>query len=238
MLHKTRTELYQVFLEFIAEDIRKENYLASRKLWGVFFWCFLAPVIVSIVILMLVRLRLVPPRLRASLDWVLLIFPVLYSLYILGSEVLIQIPFILKKGGAAVALKQSLKESLWRERVTGSLRHSLGDLQREDWEWIILQFKIDLESMRYRVKYLTALAGAVFFMIMQGIDSIVEAPEESMGWIKIVGPGKMQWFTSNNQVQFVGLGLFLVLLYLSGSQSTRTYKKYLDCLELNLRSSL
>ena len=234
MHHKTRLEQYQIFLDFIAEDIRKESYLTSRRLLGVFFWCFLVPACLSIAILILVRVQVLPPRMRASLDWLLLVFPVLYSLYILGSEVLAQLPFLLKKGGAAVALKQAFKESRWRDRVSQGLRSSLGELKKDECEWMILQFSIDLEAMRYRTKYLTALAGAVFFMIMQGIDSLADAPEESVGWIKILGPGKMQWFTSNNQMQFVGLGLFLVLLYLSGNQSTRTYQKYLDCARLNL----
>ena len=50
------------------------------------------------------------------------------------------------------------------------------DARAEDWEWVIASFKVDLALMRYRNKYMTALAGAVFFLIMQGIGEYDYVP--------------------------------------------------------------
>jgi hypothetical protein len=100
----------------------------------------------------------------------------------------------------------------------------------DEWDWIIANFKMDLRSMEYRTKYLTALAGAVFFLLMQGIDSIVDGEGKST-WVRTATLGWIET-SSSDLSQFVGLALFLVLLYLSGSQTYHSLRRYLDCAEL------
>ena len=106
--------------------------------------------------------------------------------------------------------------------------------KKGDWAWLIANFKVDLEAMQQRTRYLTALAGAVFFLLMQGIDSIGGSEHEGpvswsknplMGWIES---------SSNDVGQLVALALFLVLLYLSGIQTYHSLRRYLHCAELNL----
>ena len=126
---------------------------------------------ISIVGLLLIKVGVFPRKARTNLDWLILVFPVLYSLYILSSEVLTGIPSVFKKGGLAGSLKQASQDGEWRERVCDSMVSSLHFSELE-WEWIVKSFRIDFENMRHRTKYLTVLAGAVFFLVMQGIDSL------------------------------------------------------------------
>jgi hypothetical protein len=229
---RSRQELYREFLEFIRQDLQRERKLAHRRMFSVILWCFILPAVVSITLLLLVKFRILPFSVRAYLDWMVLIFPVTYSLYILGSEVIAQVPAAFRRGGVANALGQSLKEAEWRERVGESMSRSMR-ASAQEWEWIMASFRVDLHSMQYRIRYLTALAGAVFFLIMQGIDSLTGTPVDPeavlnrnplMGWLES---------SSNDLGQFVGLALFLVLLYLSGNQTNQVIKRYLDCAELN-----
>ncbi len=229
MQGKTRFELYKTFIEFVAHDIQRQRHQVNRKMFSVFFWCFLLPVLISLVVLVLVKLKVFPRNARNHIDWLVLVLPVLYSLYFLGSEVLMQVPAAFKKGGMANTLGQALKEGEWRDQVAEGLSRVLGASVQE-WEWIVANFRMDLQAMQYRARYLTALAGAVFFLLMQGIDSIADDDRKTF-WMK---PTFVGWVdaTTADLSQYVGLALFLVLLYLSGSQIYHNLSRYLNCAEL------
>jgi hypothetical protein len=220
------SETYRAFLEFVGNDVQRERHRANRRMLSVFLWCFLVPAIMTVIILLLVKIGWLPRRARANVDWLILIFPVLYSVYILGSEVLTGIPSIFRRGGLATSLKQAQTEGEWRDRACETLR-SQCSFSLSEWEWVIQSFRIDLEKMMNRTKYLTALAGAVFFLVMQGIDSLTDAPETA-----IRNP-LMLWLEASNGIsQLMALALFLVLLYLSGNQTYHSLLRYLNCAEL------
>jgi len=220
-------EAYRVFLDFVGNDVQRERLYSNRRMFSVFLWCFLMPSVVSIAFLLLIKVGVFPRKARVNLDWLILVFPVFYSLYILSSEVLSGIPTIFRRGGLAASLKQAEREGQWRERVCDSLVTSV-NLSESEWEWVLTSFRIDLENIRHRTKYLTALAGAVFFLVMQGIDSIGDGAENL--WLK--NP-LMGWAEATNDIsQLMALGLFLVLLYLSGSQTYHSLLRYLNCAEL------
>ena len=197
-------------------------------MWNVFLWCFFLPTIVTFAVLILIKIRILPLSVRVHLDWLMLISPTGYSLYILGSEVLAQLPYALKKGGSAASLLKSLEDGAWRERVCDSMNKSVAASNAKDWEWIATSFQMDLQAMHDRTKYLTALAGAVFFLLMQGIDSLADT-EEAVRWVKVAPFGWVETSASNNLFQFVGLALFLTLLYLSGIQTYQSLRRYLNC---------
>jgi hypothetical protein len=219
-------DIYRTFLEFVGNDLQSERRVANRRMLSVFIWCFLAPVVLSVLIILLVKLGALPPRARANLDWLILICPVVYSLYILGSEVITGIPSIFRRGGLVVSLKDAQKQGEWRDRVCSAMIAL--PLKAADWEWVVASFRIDLRNILYRAKYLTALAGAVFFLIFQGIDSLTEVPDLNM----LRNPGFGWLETSNELSELMALILVLVLLYLSGSQAYQSLVRYLDCVEL------
>ena len=222
-MHQT----YRTFLEFVGEDLQRERRQANRRMLSVFLWCFLAPVFLSIVILLLVKIGIVPRRAKNNLDWLILVFPVLYSLYILGSEVVAGLPQMFRRGGLVHSLRQAETQSEWRERVCEDMKSHLKFGTRE-WKWVVMSFQVDLETMRYRAKYLTALAGAVFFLLLEGIDSLTEGPD--LNWLKNPVVGWVE--TSNTISQLMALALFLVLLYLTGSQAYHSLRRYMDCAEI------
>jgi hypothetical protein len=220
-------EAYRAFLEFVSNDLQRERSRTNRRMFSAFIWCFVMPVAISVAGLLLIKVGVFPRKARTNLDWLILVFPVLYSLYILGSEVLIGIPAAFKKGGVASSLKQAVQESEWRDRVCESMLSSF-NLSEGEWAWIMSSFRMDLENLRHRTKYLTALAGAVFFLVMQGIDSLGDNAESI--WLK--NP-MMGWVEATNDVsQLLALALFLVLLYLSGSQTYHSLSRYLSSAEL------
>jgi hypothetical protein len=219
-------EAYKNFVDFVGNDLQGERRLANRRMLSVFIWCFIAPATLTIVALLLVKAGVFPRRMRNNLDWLILLFPVLYSLYILGSEAIVGIPSICRRGGLAHSLKEAQTQGEWRQRVCAQM--STLPCSPKEWTWIIESFQIDIENMRYRAKYLTVLAGAVFFLIFQGIDSISDTPD--MNWLRNPAIG---WIETSNEIsEFAALALFLTLLYLSGSQASQSLQRYLGCAKL------
>lgn len=223
-------ETYQAFLDLIGADVQHERHKVNRRMFSVFLWCFLAPAVTVAGIIFLVKLNVLPRAARGYAGWLILVFPVLYSLYVLSAEVLVEMPNVFRKGGIANTLTSATREGEWRERVCESLRRGLG-ATREEWNWIIESFTVDLDQLQYRVRYLTALAGAVFFLITQGIDSLTGTSEPHTTFIKHPVLGMIEMGDAD-ATQFVGLALFLVLLYLSGSQTYQSLKRYLGCAKL------
>ncbi|MEO7161446.1 MAG: hypothetical protein ABI041_00875 [Bdellovibrionia bacterium] len=228
MQSKSRSDLYRDFLEFVSRDMQTERVQINRRILNVFLWCFIFPLLTAASILLLVKFNFLPRHARNHADLLILVFPVFYSLYFLGSEVLSNLPRVLKKGGVASTLNQSLTEGDWRDRVCEGMARAVA-ASSHDWGWIIASFRIDLRTMRYRTKHLTALAGAVFFLLIRGIDSIAEVDVKPM-WAKSPIFGWVD--TSSDLSQFVGLTLFLVLLFLSGSQTNQSLYRYLNCASL------
>ena len=229
MKGRSRIELYKAFMDFISDDIQRERHAANRRMLSVFLWSLILPAVTSLTLILLVNAGVLPRSARGYLDWTILVFPVAYSLYLLSSEVLVQIPNAIRRGGVASSVSQALKEGEWRERVSESMRRALSDADASDWKWLSFCFGTDLEKMRYRTKYLTALAGAVFYLLLQGIDFLGDS-EQKVSWVR----SPMGWIesSSNDFSQFIGLGLFLTLFYLSGSQTYHSLARYLHCAQL------
>jgi len=229
MSFQNKKALYEKFIEFVANDFQSERHRVNKRMFSVLLWCFLVPALISVVSLLLIKIGMFPRRIRAHLDWVVLIFPLCYSVYILSSEVLAQIPSLFRKGGGAVILGQTIKESGWRVRVSEGMKQTVS-ASKDDWRWIIANFRMDLSAIQHRNRYLTALAGAVFFLLNQGIDSLTDGTEK-VTWTKVPAVGLVETSTSD-MTQFVGLTLFLVILYISGSQTYHSLTRYLNSAEL------
>lgn len=218
-----RKYLYSKYLEFVHSANQKDQMDVNRRIRSVFLWCFLIPVVVVAVVLLLVNRGILPRAFRSYQDWILLIFPVLYSLYFLSSQVLSGIPDAFRKGGFGLTLGQASREADWRIKLCESMEKDL-NWRPEEWSWVISNIEEDLERLQMRVRHLTALAGAVFFLIMQGIDSLTfDAPTYPAAVPDLTGSGSSQW---------LGLVLFLLLLYLSGQQNVQTIRRFLGCARL------
>lgn len=222
-------DLYRQFIRLIQNQSASERVRFNRRMSQVFFWCFLLPVLVSASLLLVVKFGILGPAAKRYVNWLVLLFPVSYSLYFLGAEVLIGIPGVFRRGGVVSSLKYPLEQTQWRESTCQMLEKSIS-ASNEQWQWIISSFRMDLRSMQYRAGYLTVLAGAVLFFILQGFDAL-DQPLLS----QLHEPGQFLRMTDNffSQVsQLFSLVLFLVLLYLASLQNYRTLLRYLDCAEL------
>lgn len=221
--------VYLKFLDYVRSESQRERTIEAKRMMHVFFWCFLLPALLSIICMVLVKMGIFPRSVRASIAWIPLVFPVFYSIFFLSSQVLRDVPAAFRRGKLASHLGEAAKEGAWRERVCTELSSQVS-ASTDDWAWVMTNFHSDLEALLHRTRYLTALAGAVFFLIMQGIDLIADpVPTETFvkdptfGWMEV---------SSSDPLQFVGLALFLLLLYLSGSQSYHSLKRYLSCVQL------
>jgi len=220
---RERKHLYGKYLEFVQSANQKDQMHVNRRIRSVFLWCFLIPVVVVAVVLLLVNRGVLPRAFRSYQDWILLVFPVLYSLYFLSSQVLTGIPDAFRKGGFGLTLGQASREADWRIQLCESMEKDL-NWNPDEWSWVISNIEEDLDRLQMRVRHLTALAGAVFFLIMQGIDSLTfDAPAYSANVPDITGSSSSQW---------LGLALFLLLLYLSGQQNIQTIRRFLGCARL------
>lgn len=225
-------EQYRAFIDFVRAETQRERKSVNRRMWNVFFWCFLLPAALSITLLLMVKFNLLPRRVRSYLDWLVLVFPLFYTLYVLSSEVLRELPMAFRRGGLDSVLRTAANEGDWRFQVCEGMRKNI-HTDVLGWQWIATSFKSDLERVKQRAGYLTALAGAVFFFIMEGIDSLLNTDNQKVTWVKDSVLGWIET-SSSDLSQFVGLGLFLVLLYLAGSQPYYLLQRYLTCAELIL----
>ena len=231
----TQKELYQSYLEFVENDLKKERNRLNRRMFSVFFWCLILPAFLSASIPFLIKVGVLPLFLRNKLDGLMLLFPVIYSLYVLGNEVIPHFPEVFRRGILIKPLARASKDGLWREEVSLAMEQSLS-ASEEDWRWIIKSFKMDLHDLEYRNRYLTALAGAVFFLLMQGIDTLMDLDTPAA---QIANQATSNGLSDgSNFTQFVGLFLFLGLLYLSGGQTYHTLIRYLNCAELILHRKM
>jgi hypothetical protein len=229
------SEAYREFIDYVRLDIQRERLAANRRMLGVFLWCFILPAIVAISVLVMVKLGFLPKRLSRYMDWLIVIFPVAYGLYMLSADALREIPIMFRRGGIAATLSRALQEERWRARVCGEMKAKFFDPKSVEkrvpsWRWLVESFEIDLKNVQNRTRYLTALAGAVFFLIFQGIDAF-DSPHAEPRWST---SSIMGWFeaSSSSFTQFFALGIFLMLLYVSGNQIYHSLERYLQCARL------
>lgn len=224
---RSRQEQYQSFLDFVNQETQRERRNFGRRMFYVFLWCFVLPTMTLLFFLFLLRFQIIPRAARNYLEWIILIFPVCYSLYVLSVEVLKNLPSVIRRGGVATHLEESVKEFQWRDKILEGMQ-KLG-FSLEEWRLILAHYKIDLSRMKYRAGYLTIFAMAIFYFLIQGVDLFGES-EPAVRWYK----SPMGWIetTSNDLTQYVGLGIFLVLFYLSGSQTVQSLNRYYECGEI------
>jgi hypothetical protein len=220
-----RRATYRRYLEFVQSVHQKDRLDVNRRMRSVFVWCFLAPVLTVAFVIVMSNYKVFPRAIRGYQDWILLVFPVIYSLYFLGSQVLTGIPEAFRRGGFGVTLGQAAKEADWRIDVCTAMEKEL-PWSVEEWHWVIANAEEDLDRMQMRTRHLTALAGAVFFLIMQGIDSLTN---DNTFTVVAADP------TATTSSEWIGLALFLLLLYLSGQQSVQILRRFLACARFVVR---
>lgn len=228
------TESYRKFLQRVQQDAVVERQDVNRRMGAVLLWCFLLPGAVYILVVLLLKFRILPLSVRSSLDWITLTFPVLYTVKFFWSEVFKGLPSRVSEGGIGNVLVQAEKDSQWREHWCSKMTAELGAVP-ETWRFIQTSFASDLEAFKFRTRYLTVLAGALFFLVTQGLDLLIGPVSESsiawqnsrqfFSWLENLGAGALQ---------LVGFGLFLTLMHLSGSQTYHWLSRYSVGIELIL----
>lgn len=235
MQYQTRShnQIYREFVQFIQAEAHSSQISVRKRMFSVFFWCFILPAILSVVGRVLIVKGVFPFSFKQYIDWLPLFFPVTYSLFYIGKEVIADLPKAFQRGGAASALEYAISESDWREKTTEKMTRQL-KFSYEDWSWIYQTFEMDLNSLRYRAQFLTLLAGAVFFMILQGFDVFGGS---STRFAELTSSAQLvSWIDSTTDAlwQLVGLVFFLAMLYLASSQTHHLLKRYLDCVRMIL----
>ncbi len=135
-----------------------------------------------------------------------------------------------RKGAALSALSQFLIEGVWRDGIVEKMKRALTFTQSE-WQWIALNFQMDLKSIEFRSRAMTVLSGTIFFFILQGLDLLdpdVEPVLElsTFNLMNLIGSGL------DKLAQLVALALFLILVNLTGAETLESLKKYLNAAKL------
>ena len=187
---RPQVELYEDFLHQVETLNRRDRTVTNRRMLSVFVWCFFAPIAVSVLLTALSKVKLVGDP-RGYLEWLILVFPVAYSAYILGLEVIRDLPHVFRRGALANVVRTAAREGHWRDEVCQNLRAQI-NATTEDWHYIYDNFRMEISALHARTGYLTVLAGAVFFLILEGID--VLGPGESP---QHVSPQAVYWVFSS-----------------------------------------
>jgi predicted PurR-regulated permease PerM len=197
-----QVELYRRFMDYVQADIQQERRLVNRRMFSVFFWCFIVPTVTATVLMFLIKIGLLPRRIGHYMDWLIVVFPVAYALYVLSLDVLRELPAAIRRGGIASLIDRAVDEEEWRSRVCQEMKQRFFNAETPE-EW-------------------------------QRIDSL--DAKSDLTWTP---SSILSWFenSSSSLYQFVGLGLFLVLLYLSGSRPHQTLSRYYHCASLLLPKS-
>jgi hypothetical protein len=230
MHKKSRQELYREFLQFVEKDARSLRRSSNRRMVSVFLWCFIFPALISLVTIVGIRVGWLPSFLRAYLEWVILLFPVLYSLYILGTEVLRDVPAAFRRGGVAGTLRQFEQESHWRDKTCADLKAAI-QASSQDWGWVVFCFARDLDALKYRNRYLSVLSAAVFFIILEGLD-MIGGDAEGVAAFSPQDMLRLFGQFSGQVSQLIALSLFLLLLYMAGMQLRHLLLRYQMCAQL------
>ena len=170
------TAFYRDFIEYVGSDLKKVRMQLHRRMFLAFWWCFVAPVVTAVGILILVKFHVVPRAWSRHLDWLIVAFPVIFALLILSLDLLKDLPAFLKRGNLSPSLLRALHEEVWRTRVSQEMKKVLSQHEASHhaagWNWLVRTFRIDLQNMVYRTRYVTALVGAVFFLLMEIINAL------------------------------------------------------------------
>ncbi|MEK7690982.1 MAG: hypothetical protein AAB425_08175, partial [Bdellovibrionota bacterium] len=121
-----RNDQYRVFLEFVRKDSQRDRSRTNRFMVGVFLWCFLFPMVLSVAMVLLLKTGVLAREYRWVMDWLMLVFPVAYSLYFLAAQLIPEMSSVFVRGGLSPAIAQALKESNWRTERAAELRDAFG----------------------------------------------------------------------------------------------------------------
>lgn len=210
-----KLDLYIDLQSAISEEMKRERDLANGRLKGVFFWCFIIPAALSFLLILAVKQGWAPRVAMTYVGWMLVVFPVVYSLWFLLRELFAPAAAQERRASSGASSRHFIREAEWRSRFCEQLLKKV-TATGDEWRFLAESFRIDLDALRMRNHYLTGLAGAVFFLIMQGLDAVVD-DVDSGGW---------------DPYQFMGLALFLFLVALSHYQTQQSLRRFLGCLEL------
>ena len=233
---KSKLEHYSTFLKFIQDDSQRDRMQVHQQMFSTLLWCFLIPVSLSAVILFFVKMGFLPHKAKSWTDVTLLIFPLLYSAYFLGSQVLVDVPHLFRRGGLSMSLRQTLKEGHWRAETSAKMSKAI-PLTPKEWSWITQNFKTDLRILLNRTRFLIALGGTLFFLLSQSFEFFETQPPVNVTNLPIGAElfVKLIRYFSAEITAVISLVLFLILLYLTGTQLYNSLNRYLDCAELLAR---
>jgi hypothetical protein len=219
---------YLEFVEFVKKDSELDRAADTRRVIGLFIWCFLAPAAIAGVLFGLSQAGVIGPRWSGLIDLLMILFPVIYSFQFLGISVLRQLPRALRQGNVRTVLDSCAQEARWRDSTVQKMRDQVR-ANPQEWRLLAQAFQFDLDAMLRRSRYLTVLGGAIFFLLMQGLDSLGSPVDlSSAHWVRNPQTGWLE-AKSDEVIQMGGLTLFLILLYLSGTQTHHALQRYQVC---------
>ncbi len=228
---------YAAILLWIQEDLRKDRFAVHRRIFMILLWCLILPAIIASLLMVGIRLGWLPADWKRFLDWVTVMFPAGFALYVFVTEVATGFPAWIRVGGLGGVLKQIQQESEWRasarERVAAKFK-----LSPSAWLVVAKRYEADLKQVQFRTNFLVGLGSAVFFILLQGLDLASETDPRPLA---VEGPKLLiHLVTLWNETftRITSLGIFSVLLYLSGVQMVATLRRYIGVLsELAERDS-
>ncbi len=231
-------EHYRSFIKFVDGDVRSKKASMNRQMLRLLGWSFVLPVLFIFTATVLIKVGMVSGEYKKYFDWLLLLCPLLYSVYLVGSDYFKDFGKVFKSNGSSSMVRRAIKEAEWREGIVAGFHQKLG-FSKGDWAIIRGHFKAEIELSKKRNVYLTILAGSVLFFAFNGLELLDNSGPNlsTMLLADRVHPGifvvLIQGFLES-LAQGSVLILFLILFYFSSHQITSALEKYLDCIDLLL----
>lgn len=218
---------FKMLAEWIQTDLQSDRKAMNKKILNVVLWCLGYPTLLVVLLLLIRRLNFF--YLDRYFDYIVFFPPAIYIIISIW-PMLREVPTVFKKGGISAHLDETTQEIKWREARTSKM---IQDLKLNPLEWQQIQFhlKNEIERFREQNRYMTILTGSVLFLLFQFLD--LGNPDPAFVYSKNPQSLAAFWVNQFSQwsVQVFSLIIFVVLFYLSGTQSQRILSRYLVCID-------
>lgn len=219
-------EKYNIFLNWVAQDIQGNQASIRKRYSNVLIWCMLVP-LVSQVFSAVARYYGVH-SIEVIFDALFLVAPIMFSIvfFVKGFK---SLPIVVMRGGALGVIDQAKDDADWAITKAGQLV-SLVQFTEEDKKQMRFAFDMFIRRQRTQNWYFAVMAAVTLFFVSFFIDYSAAGFSQGINEANVTIDSSivMNWVQdfSSWGVQVMGILMISALIYLIGVQQVYQIERY------------